>query len=92
MATLLTHELALHTTNSRGIVPVCSCGWLGTVHPTHVRPGHAPGRQERARERANEAAEAQHREHVKRDGPLTYTLPPEQFIPVVLNTRRFGHA
>ncbi|HET9247718.1 MAG TPA: hypothetical protein VFO15_18080 [Xanthobacteraceae bacterium] len=91
-ARLATHSARYSRTNSHGVVAVCHCGWIGAVHPAHraISKSEAKGRW--LWELAEQAAEAEHAEHVKRDGPLTYTMPPEQFVGAVINTKRFGHA
>lgn len=86
------HPLRLTKTNSYGIVAVCGCGWVGSVHPSWVEvlPGNTRGARQYDKAMAEAAAE--HREHVKIDGPLRVHLVPENFVGTVLNTRRFGHA
>ena len=85
------HECTLTITNTHGVVATCACGWYGVVWHSYrmSTPAGKPGR--RIYDQAEQGAHAEHAEHVKRDGPLTYSLPPEQFVGVVINTKRFGH-
>lgn len=86
------HTLSLSKTNSCGFVPLCSCGWIGGVHPSWPEHDAKGKRKERNYDEANMRAAAEHRAHVLTDGPLRVTMPLEQFIPTVLRTGRFGHA
>lgn len=90
--TLASHALSLSRTNAHGVVPLCACGWIGAVHRAHRSISKAKKGGQWLWEQAEQHAEAEHAAHVKCDGPLTYTMPPEQFVGVVLNTKRFGHA
>ena len=91
-ATLKPHELSLHVANSCGRVAVCSCGWYGIVHPAHPGPKPSARSRRAAAEAAEGLAAAEHRHHVTLAGPITWTMPAGQFVPAVLNSRRFGHA
>lgn len=62
------HVLDLTETNGRGYVPMCSCGWVGAVHSTPVTTGASGNRRVFHPEKAQEAARAEHRCHV-RDAP-----------------------
>lgn len=93
MATTLSEHVCTTTkTNTNGIVPLCSCGWIGSVHPAPRYQLGTTKRYKRAYEEATERAEAEHRKHVQLDPPLRGTLTAENFVGTVLNTRRFGHA
>lgn len=89
---LAAHALSLSQTNRHGVVPVCACGWIGSVHLAHraISKGESRGRW--LWDGAGERAEHEHAEHVRLVRPLTATLAPEQYVGTVLNTKRFGHA
>lgn len=86
------HPLTLHTTNSYGIVATCGCGWSGIVHPSFTQRAPGSKRNRRNYDAARFDAAAEHRQHVKVDGPLRVHLVPDNYVGTVLNTRRFGHA
>jgi hypothetical protein len=86
------HTLTLSKTNSYGIVAVCACGWIGGVHPSHHEERPNGKRGARDYDGALAKAAAEHRHHVKVDGPLRVHLVPENYVGTVMNSRRFGHA
>jgi hypothetical protein len=61
-----THSLAhLTVTNNLNVVPVCSCGWVGGVHPTYFRTDGLGGRGDRVFDDARQAAKLEHLRHAR---------------------------
>lgn len=59
----LGHVVMLSETNAGSYVPICECGWLGTVHPLYgVKAGESL-RKARRRELTRDAARAEHATH-----------------------------
>lgn len=59
----LGHECVLSETNDGGFVPLCKCGWIGTVHPFFgMRDGETLRKSERRRF-TMENARDEHAEH-----------------------------
>jgi hypothetical protein len=86
------HTCALTRTNSAGVVAVCSCGWYGIVHPSHVSVPLDGKRGKRVYTDAEAAAIEEHVMHERASRELTFTRPVEQYAHTVINTSRFGHA
>jgi hypothetical protein len=62
---VLGHACELSETNAYGWVPVCSCGWIGSVHPTSRKPGKAGRPSKVQTELARAAAQDEHELHVR---------------------------
>jgi hypothetical protein len=86
------HACQLTRTNSHGVIAVCTCGWYGIVHPTYRKVRDNGRRGRRVFSEAEKAATIEHGGHARASRPLTATLAPEQFLHIVHNTSRFGHA
>lgn len=52
---MIDHECTLSETNAGGFVPVCECGWIGTVHPMY-RPREQETMRKAARRDLTKAA------------------------------------
>ena len=83
------HDCSLSKTNSYGIVPVCSCGWIGAVHLSYLHQTPDMKRSVRVYEAAERDAMTEHADHVKRDGSLTATqiVDPAALAHLVIPNR-----
>lgn len=67
--TLLGHELTTHESNSHARIPLCSCGWIGTVHPVPVTYEKRDGTKRKTgrllHEQAMEAARREWYDHLQ---------------------------
>lgn len=62
---MIGHECFLSQTNSYGWVPLCECGWIGTMtQPARPLPGHSI-RGSRVRELTQSIARTQHGAHLE---------------------------
>lgn len=55
--------LTLTQTNTGGYVPLCSCGWIGNVHPAPKVSGPKGGKERRDYTAASMSASAEWRRH-----------------------------
>jgi hypothetical protein len=61
-----THALRqLSRTNACNVVPLCECGWVGSVHPTYREQKPDGKRGARVYEYAEDAARTEHRKHAR---------------------------
>lgn len=60
----LGHAVTLSETNAGGFVPLCECGWIGTVHPLYNVRAAETLRKAQRRVLAWDNAYAEHAEHL----------------------------
>lgn len=85
------HACTLSHTNAGNVVATCRCGWIGAVHIAWTHTTESGASSRRVYVNAEADAIEEYKQHRKLSGPIRATLPPEQFAPLLINTRRFGH-
>lgn len=61
---MIGHDVTLSETNAHGWVPLCSCGWVGTVVPSHSLKHPKTKRHVRQVEITKSVALGQHEIHL----------------------------
>lgn len=82
---------ALYVANTNARVAVCSCGWVGVVHPLRKYLDHKTKRFRYDVAAAEEAATIEWARHVKVTHLALAPPDPERSRAIVTHRGRFGH-